>query len=97
MLLPRHIGNSVSVYLFLESEPLLGKSEEFNNQGMKENGAFRILLISKKKKIIKKIDRLCMEFSWSHNTKCTEVPQPSTSTQPFSDVPSFSKISQFPG
>ena len=35
-----------------------------------------------------------MEFSWSHNAKCKEVPQSSISTHPFSDVPSFSKISR---
>ena len=38
-----------------------------------------------------------MEFSWNPNTKCTEKPQSSISTHPFSDVPSFSKISQSPG
>ena len=32
---PRHIKNSLSVYLFLDSEPQLGKSKESNNQGMK--------------------------------------------------------------
>ena len=38
-----------------------------------------------------------MEFSWNPNTKCTEKPQSSISTHPFSDVPYFSKISQPPG
>ena len=38
-----------------------------------------------------------MEFSWNPNTKCTEVPQSSIWTHTFSDVPSFSKISQLPG
>ena len=32
----RHFGNSRSVHLFLEFEPWLGKSEKFNNQGIKE-------------------------------------------------------------
>ena len=32
----RHIDNSISVYLFLEFEPQLDKSEEFSNHGMKE-------------------------------------------------------------
>ena len=31
----RHIRNSLSVYLFLNSQPQLGKSKEFNNQGLK--------------------------------------------------------------
>ena len=37
LLLPRHFDNSFSVYPFLEFEPQLGKSEKFNNQGMKVN------------------------------------------------------------
>ena len=48
VLLTKHFGNSLSVYLFLEFEPELGKSEKFNNQGMKENKAFRIPFITKK-------------------------------------------------
>ena len=48
VLLPRHIDKSLSVYFFLEFEPLLGKSEEFNNQEMKEIRAFRIFFITKK-------------------------------------------------
>ena len=31
------IKNSLIVHLFLNSEPLLGKSKEFNNQGLKVN------------------------------------------------------------
>ena len=31
----RHINNIPSIYLFLDSEQQLGKSKEFNNQGMK--------------------------------------------------------------
>ena len=38
-----------------------------------------------------------MELSWNPNTKCTEKPQSSISTHPFSDVSSFSIISQPPG
>ena len=34
-----------------------------------------------------------MEFSWNPNPKCTEKPQSSISTHPFSNIPSFSKIS----
>ena len=48
VLLTRHFDNNISVYLFLEFEPWLGKSEKFNNQGMKENEAFRIPFITKK-------------------------------------------------
>ena len=39
----RHFDNSLSVYVFVEFEPKLGKSEKFNNQGMKENKTFRII------------------------------------------------------
>ena len=48
VLLTKHFDNSLSVYLFLEFEPKLGKSEKFNNQGMKENKGFRIPFITKK-------------------------------------------------
>ena len=48
VLFTRNFGNSLSVYLFLEFEPYLGKSEKFSNQGMKENKAFRIPFITKK-------------------------------------------------
>ena len=47
MLFPRHFDNSLSAYLFLEFEPQLGKSEKFNNQGIKENKAFGIPFIAK--------------------------------------------------
>ena len=57
--LTRHFDNSLSVYLFLESEPWLDKSEKFNNQGMKESKAFRIPFITKKQKA----DRLYIQFS----------------------------------
>ena len=48
MLLTRHFDNSLSVYPLFEFEPWLGKSKKFNNQGMKENKAFRIPFITKK-------------------------------------------------
>ena len=35
------INNSFSVYLFLDTEPYLDKSKEFNNQGMKVNRAIK--------------------------------------------------------
>ena len=58
----------ISVYLFLYSEPKLSKSRELNNQGMKENSAFRnhFFLSHEKNKI--KVDRLCMKFSWNPKT-----------------------------
>ena len=31
----RHIYNNFNLYLFLDSEPWLGKSQELNNHGMK--------------------------------------------------------------
>ena len=58
---------------------------------MKENRTLEFLLSPKNNK---KADRLCMEFPWNSNTKCTKVPQPCISMHPFSDVPFFSKISQ---
>ena len=39
----------------------------------------------------KKGDRLCVEFSWNPNTKCTEVSQSSISTHPFLIFPFFQK------
>ena len=63
----KHINNSLSVYLFLGSKPCLGKSEELNNQGMKENRAFGSYYFFTKKSN-KKEDRLCMKFLWNPNT-----------------------------
>ena len=48
VLLTRDFDNSLSVYLFLELEPQLGKSGKFTNRGVKENKAFRIPFITKK-------------------------------------------------
>ena len=67
---PRNFNNSLSVYLFLEFEPELSKSEEFNNLGVTEDRAFRILLITKNST---KSDRICLEFYWNRNTKCRGV------------------------
>ena len=58
MLGGRSFDNSLSVYLFLEFEPWLGKSEKLHNQGMKEIKAFSIPFITKKQ-----VDRFCIEFS----------------------------------
>ena len=51
LLSSRHIRNSLSVYLFVNSEPQLGKSKEFNNQGLKVNRNFKcyILFLPSKK------------------------------------------------
>ena len=54
-----------SAYLFLDSEPQLDKSEEFNNQRMKRHRAFRIY---SPKKINKKGDRLWIKFSSNQST-----------------------------
>ena len=45
LLSSRHIRNSLSVYLFLNSEPQLGKSKEFNNQGLKVNRNFKCYIL----------------------------------------------------
>ena len=47
-LISRGMGNSLSLYLFLELDPYLGKSDKFNNQRITKNRAFRILFVSKK-------------------------------------------------
>ena len=75
------------MYLFLEFE--LGKSEELNNQRMKELLEFFLL-----PKTNKKADKLFMEFSRNPNTKYTELPQSSISTDPFYEFRSFPKTSQ---
>ena len=80
MLIPRLFDNSLSVYLFLEFEPQLDKSEKFNNQAMKENRAFRIHFLTKKQL---KSRQACTKFSYNPNTKFTEVFQSSISAHPF--------------
>ena len=94
VLLPRHFDNSLSVYLFLEFEPQLGKSEKFNNQGMKENKAFRIPFIVKKQlKCRQALHRIFLKPQYKIQ-KGNSILYFNTS---FSYVPSFSKISQHPG
>ena len=88
MLLTRHFDNSLSVYLFLELQPQLGKSEEFSNQGMKENKAFRIPFTTKKQlKSRQALHRIFLKPQY-------KVYRGASS---FSDVLSFSKMSQPPG
>ena len=94
MLLPRHFDNSLCVYLVLKFEPQLGKSEKFINQGMKENRAFRILFIIKKQlKSRQALHRISLKPQYKVH-RGASMPYFNTS---FSDVPSFSKISQPPG
>ena len=62
----RHIDNNLSVYLFLEFEQQLGKSKEFNNQGMNENRAFRSYFFLSPKNN-EKADSLCIKFSGDPN------------------------------
>ena len=45
LLSSRKIRNSLSVYFFLNSEPQLGKSKEFNNQGLKVNRNFKCYIL----------------------------------------------------
>ena len=84
VLLTRHFDNSLSVYLFLEFEPQLGKSEKVNNQGMKEKKAFRIPFYNKKQ-FLKPHYKIYIGASILYFNAS------------FSDVPSFSKRSQPPG
>ena len=91
VLLPRHFGSSHSVYLFLKFEPQLGKSEKLNNQGMKENRAFRILFITKKQlKSRQVLHRITLKPQYKVYRGASIL----YFNASFSDVPSFSKISQ---
>ena len=76
VLLTRHFDDSLSVYLFLEFEPQLGKSEKFNNQGMKENKAFRVPFITKKQ--LKSRQALHRLF-WKPQCKIYRMPRSSIS------------------
>ena len=84
----------LSVYLFLEFEPQLGKSEKFSNQGMKENKAFRIPFITKKQlKSRQALHRIFLKPQYKVYRGASIL----YFNASFSDVPSFSKISQPPG
>ena len=94
MLLPRHFDNSLSVYLLLEFEPWLGQSEKFNNQGMKENKTFRIPFITKKQlKSKQALHRLFLKPQYKVYRGASIL----YFNASFSDVPSFSQMSQPPG
>ena len=93
VLFTRHFDKSLSVYVFLEFEAELGKSEKFTNQGKKENKAFRIPFITKKQqKSRQALHRIflkpeCKVYRGAAILYCNTS---------FSVVPSFSKMSQPP-
>ena len=58
----RHIDNSLILYLLLEFKSWLYKSNEFNNQGTKENRAFRSYLFCHLTKT-KKTHMFCIKFT----------------------------------
>ena len=63
-LLSKHISNNLSVHLFLDFEWQLGKTKEFNTQGLQKvqiSSAFKIYSFSVANKN-QKADRLCMNF-----------------------------------
>ena len=89
MLITRHFDSSLSVYLFLEFEPQLGKSEKFNNQGMKENKTFRIPFITKKQlKGRQALHRIFLKPQYKVYRGASILYFNAT----FSDVPSFSNL-----
>ena len=94
VLLNRHFDNSLSVYFFLEFEPYLGKSEKFKNQGIKEK-AFRIPFLTKKKQL-KSRQALHIIFLKTQYKVCRGASILYFKVS-FSDVPSFSELSQPPG
>ena len=72
----------------------MGKSEKFNNQGMKENKAFRIPFITKKQlKSRQTLQRIFLKPQY----KVYIGPSILFCDASFSNVPSFSKMSQLPG
>ena len=95
MLLTRHFDNSLSVYPFLKFDPQLGKSEKFNNQGMKENKAFRIPFIQNQKQLKGRqaLHRILLKLQYKVCRGAAILYCNAT----FSDVPSFSKMFQPPG
>ena len=94
MLFPRHFDNGLSVYLFLEFEPELGKSEKFNNHGMKENKAFGIPFIIKKQlKSRKALHIIFLKLQYKVYRGASILYFHAS----FPDVLTFSKISQTPG
>ena len=93
-LITRHFDNILSVHIFLKFEPSLSKSEKFNNQGMKENEAFRIPFISKN--LLKSRQTLHRIF-FKPQYKVYRGASILYFSASFPDVLSFSKISRLPG
>ena len=94
-LLSKHISNNLSVHLFLDFEWQLGKTKEFNTQGLQKvqiSSAFKIYSFSVASKN-QKADRLCMKFSSTSNASVQQVTQPpiSKSMPPYSFIRSISK------
>ena len=83
-------GGSVSEFMW----GIVGKSEKFNNQEMKENRAFRILFINKKQlQRWQALHRIFLKPQYKLYIGASIL----YFNASFSDVPYFSKISQLPG
>ena len=91
-LLPLGTSKSHSVYVFLELEPQLSKIEEFNNQGKKENRAFRSYSFFHQKTI--KSRQALHEIFLKYQYNCAQMPQSSISTHLFSNNSRFLRISK---
>ena len=77
--------------VYIEIEPKLGKSEKFNNQGRKENKAFRIPFITKNQlKSRQALHRIFLKLQYKVY-KGLSILYLNAS---FSNVPFFSKMSQ---
>ena len=90
---PWYINNSLSVYLFHDSEPSLGKSKESNHQGINVQKKLVFLPL---KKIRKKMTRSASYFPNSQYTSVQQVLQhPISKSKPLYSVATFSnRISQ---
>ena len=94
VLISRHFDNSLSVYLFLTFERQLGKSEKFNNQGMKEDRGFRNFFITNKQlKSRQALHRIFLKPQYKVYRGASII----YFNASFSDLPSISKISPQPG
>ena len=83
-------GGSVSEFMW----GIVGKSEKFNNQEMKENRAFRILFINKKQlQRWQALHRIFLKPQYKVYIGASIL----YFNASFSDAPYFSKMSQLPG
>ena len=91
--IPWYINNSLSVYLFHDSEPSLGKSKESNHQGINVQKKLDFLPL---KKTRKKMTRSASYFPNSQYTSVQQVlQQPISKSKPLYSVATFSnRISQ---